>query len=266
MCEQFCDKLGQDPKERFKLRKKLLQCRGVSVKFGGSKVLDNLDFDVNHNEIVGLIGDNGAGKSTLIKVISGIYDFYEGDIVYEGKKIKMTPRKAMELGIATVHQHKTLCDLLDIGRNLFIGKEPTKKIGFLNMLDLQKIKKESMEVLNKIGLSSIKSSDIPVGNLSGGEQQAITITRSIYLTPHIKLLMLDEPVRNLSIRESEKVLKLIKEFSLRGISVVFITHDVGQVYEIADRLVIINRGKKIGDFDKKETTIEQIRELIRGRE
>lgn len=248
------------------MKKKLLLCRGISVKFGAVKALDNVDFDVNYNEIVGLVGDNGAGKSTLIKVISGIYDFYEGDILYEDKKVRMTPGKAIELGIATVHQHKTLCDLLDIGRNLFIGKEPTKKIGFLNMLDLQKIKKESMEVLNKIGLSSIKSPDIPVGNLSGGEQQAITITRSIYLAPHMKLLVLDEPVRNLSIRESEKVLKLIKGFPLEGISVVFITHDVGQVYEIADRFVVISRGKKIGDLDKKETTIEQIRELIRGRE
>jgi simple sugar transport system ATP-binding protein len=248
------------------LRKKLLRCRGISVKFGAVKALDNVDFDVNYNEIVGLVGDNGAGKSTLIKVISGIYHFYEGNIFYEDKKVKMTPIKAIELGIATVHQHKTLCDLLDIGRNLFIGKEPTKKIGFLKILDLQKMKKESMEVLDKIGLSSIKSPDIPVGNLSGGEQQAITITRSVYLIPHIRLLILDEPVRNLSIKESEKVIKLIKGFPLKGISVVFITHDVGQAYEIADRLVIISRGKKIGDLDKKETTIERMRELVRGRE
>lgn len=249
-----------------KVEEKLLVCKGISVKFGAVKALDRVDFDVNYNEIVGIIGDNGAGKSTLIKVISGIYDFYEGDVFYEGKKVKMTPRKAMELGIATVHQHKTLCDLLDIGRNLFIGKEPTKKIGFLNILDFQKIKKESTRVLNKIGLSSIKSPDIPVGNLSGGEQQAIIIARSVYLTPHIKLLILDEPIRNLSVKESEKVLKLIKECPLKGISVIFITHDVGQIYEIADRLVVISRGKKISDFKRNETTIEQVREIIRGKE
>lgn len=247
------------------MRKKLIQCRSISVKFGAVKALDNVDFAVNHNEIVGLVGDNGAGKSTLIKVISGIYDFYEGDIFYKDKKVKMTPRKAMDLGIATVHQHKVLCDLLDIGRNLFIGKEPTKKIGFLNMLDLQKMKKESMEILNKIELSSIKSPDIPVGNLSGGEQQALTIARSIYSTSDIKLLILDEPIRNLSIRESERVLKLVKGFPLEGKSVIFITHDINQVYEIADRLVIIALGKKIGDIDKKETTVEQIRELVRGK-
>jgi simple sugar transport system ATP-binding protein len=242
----------------------LIECKGITVNFGHVTALDNVDFHVNHNELVGLIGDNGAGKSTLIKVISGIYDFYDGEIFHEGTHVEMTPGKAIGLGISTVHQHKTLCDLLDIRRNLFIGKEMVKKVGFLKFLDLKKMKNRSLEILGKIGLSSIESPETPVGNLSGGEQQAVIMARSMYLLENINLLLLDEPIRNLSIRESEKLLRLITECPKQGISVVFITHDVGQVYEVADRLVVLRHGEKIFDDAKKTATIEHIRGLVRG--
>jgi simple sugar transport system ATP-binding protein len=229
--------------------------------FGGVYALKGVDFWIRPNETVGLIGDNGAGKSTLIKILSGVYPPDEGKIYLEGQEAHFSsPKDAIRMGIETIYQDTAVVNQLSIMRNVFMGREPTKHyLGLMRLLDLKRMAKESTKALTGVDLR-LRSPTTPVEDLSGGERQGVAIARAMYFKT--KTLILDEPTNNLSVKESQKVLQFVEGLKNEGISSVFITHNLYHVYPVADRLVVMNRGKKIGDFKRKETSIEELTKLM----
>ncbi|HDG62312.1 MAG: ABC transporter ATP-binding protein [Thermotoga sp. 4484_232] len=238
----------------------LVEMRGIKKSFGRVQALKGVDFHVRKQEIVGLLGDNGAGKSTLIKILVGYHQPDEGEIYFEGKRVFFkSPWDSRKVGIETVYQDLALVNLMPIWRNFFLGREIIRKIGPVKILDVGKMKKIAREVLRDIGIF-IRSADETVAFLSGGERQAVAIARAIHFGA--KLLILDEPTASLSVGETRKVLEHILEAKKRGISVIFITHNIYHVYEVADRLVLLEKGEKIGDYDKKDVTPEKVMDII----
>lgn len=240
----------------------LVKMVGINKCFGIVEALKDVDFNVKRQEVVGLVGDNGAGKSTLIKILTGVCPPDRGEIYFEGKKENIdSPKKARDMGIETVYQNLALIDLLSISRNFFLGREPTKKFaGFCNFLDKKKIDEISERALKNVGIK-VRDVDEEVSILSGGERQAVSIGRAIYFGA--KLLVLDEPTAALSIKESHKVLDYVTSAKERGLSVIFITHNIYHVYSVADRFAILEHGEKLGDFNKDEVSAEDIIEIIR---
>jgi simple sugar transport system ATP-binding protein len=240
----------------------LMKAVNISKSFGKIQALKNVDFQISYGEIVGLVGDNGAGKSTLVKILSGVYQPDEGEIFFEGKKVSLSsPAIARNLGIETVYQDGALIPLMSIWRNFFLGKEILNRKFFVKTLDKKRMKEECASYLGSIGIRPL-SLDKEVAILSGGERQAVSIGRAMYFKA--KLIFLDEPTAALSIREAERVLQFISEVRKAGISIVFITHNIYHVYTVADRFVILERGKKIGEFNKEEVTPEYIMDIIRS--
>ncbi|MEM3921280.1 MAG: ATP-binding cassette domain-containing protein [Nitrososphaerota archaeon] len=238
----------------------LVEMVNIHKWFGSVHALKGVDFFVNHGEIVGLVGDNGAGKSTLIKILSGLYPPDEGKIFFEGKEVKFrSPKDAIKLGIETVYQDQMIIPYLNVYRNIFLGRELEKRLGPLKVLDVKGMKEKSWKLFHELGLD-ITSLDVPVQALSGGQRQGVVIARAMYFKT--KLLILDEPTNNLSIKEARKVLDMVLGLKKAGISCIFITHNLHHVYPVADRIVILNRGKKIADFRKDQITIDQIEEMI----
>ena len=239
----------------------LLKVVNVWKRFGTVTALKGVSFEVGRGEVVGLLGDNGAGKSTMAKIIAGVFPPDEGEIWFDGRKVRWSsPKEAREAGIEIVYQDLALIDLLSIARNFFLAREPVKKIGPLMLLDLKKMKTESLKKAREIGVR-ISDPDVRVAALSGGERQAIAIARAVYFKA--KLVILDEPTASLSVRETHKVLELVKELKNKGISIIFITHNVYHVYEVADKFVILDKGVKIAEYTKDEVSAEDIIETIR---
>lgn len=236
----------------------LLVMRGISKHFGGVTALNNVDFACSYSEIVGLVGDNGAGKSTLIKIISGVFQADRGGVYFEGKKVNIeSPTDAKELGIETVHQDRGLVDIFDVSSNMFLGREPTK----YGLLNRRKMERESQHVLETLGIE-VESPRSIVKDLSGGQQQAVCVGRAVYMNP--KVALMDEPTAALGVKEVSKVLDLMKRLKERGITVVFISHVLQEVFEIADRIVILRRGKKVGDMTTEETDKDEVVKLMVG--
>ena len=244
----------------------LLEARHITKCFGKVRALEDVDFTVQHQEVVGLAGDNGAGKSTLIKILTGVYKPDRGELYFEGKPVEFSsPKDARRLGIETVYQDLALVEKMSISRNFFLGAEPVRRIGPLKFLDGRKMTRVTQDILRDIGIRSLRSADQEVSVLSGGERQAIAIGRTIHFGA--KLLILDEPTSALSVHETNKVLGYIEEAKRRGLSVIFITHNLYHIYPVSDRIVILEHGKKIGDFKKAEIALEDVIELVayRGR-
>lgn len=242
--------------------KNLVEMRQISKSFGKVQALKSVDFRVGYQEIVGLVGDNGAGKSTLIKILTGVFPPDEGEIYFEGQKITLkSPKEARDLGIETVYQHLALIELMSVTRNIFLGREIVRKfLGIVPVLDMERMKRVTIESLEDLGIR-IRSVDEKIANLSGGQRQAVAIGRAVHFGA--KLLILDEPTAALSIRECSKVLDHILEAKARGLSVVFITHNIYHVYSVADRFTVLDHGVKLGDFAKKDVTAEDIIEMVR---
>ena len=240
----------------------LVRMVNISKSFGHVQALQGVNFTVGHQEVVGLLGDNGAGKSTLIKILTGLYPPDEGEIYFEGHKVRFTsPHDARALGIETVYQDLALVPLMSIARNFFLGREPVKRIGPFRFLDQKTMNEVAHRMLAEIGIR-IRSPHEEVATLSGGERQSIAIGRAIHFG--VKLLILDEPTSALSVKETRKVLNYILEARDRGLSVIFITHNVYHVHPVADRFTILSHGRNLGDFRKGEVTPEEISELIVG--
>lgn len=240
----------------------LVQMVGISKSFGAVQALRNVDFEVRRQEVMGLVGDNGAGKSTLIKILTGVFPPDTGEIYFEGKKVNIrSPREAREMGIETVYQDLALIPLMSISRNFFLGREPVFRLGFINILDKKKMDHIVRDVLAQIGID-VRSPDEPVAILSGGERQSVAIGRALHFGA--KLLILDEPTSALSVRETHKVLDFVIKARERGLSVILISHNIHHVYSVADRLTILERGRKVGTFYKDELTVEDIIEIVRS--
>jgi simple sugar transport system ATP-binding protein len=238
----------------------LVEMVDIHKSFGVVNALRGVDFQVNRQEIVGLLGDNGAGKSTLIKILTGIYTPTKGQIYFEGQPVEInSPHDARELGIETVYQDLALVPLMSIARNFWLGREIMQRYGPIAVLDKMQMSTRTSEALLDIGIH-IRNADEPVGSLSGGERQSIAIGRAVYFGK--KLLILDEPTSALSVGETKKVLDYTHAAKERGLSVIFITHNIGHVHEVADRFTIISHGQKVGDFYKEEVSEMEVAHMV----
>jgi simple sugar transport system ATP-binding protein len=238
-----------------------LELRGVTKRFAGVEALHNVNFRLGRNEVVGLIGDNGAGKSTLIKHICGYYTPDEGEILFDGVPVKdLTVEKARQLGVAAVYQERALADLQTLWRNIFIGQEIESRFGFL---DVKKMRRETHKLmLESMGFTSTAvTPESVVKNFSGGEKQGIAITRALYFDAEI--LILDEPAVGLSIKETDKLLRFVQNVRDAGKSAIVIDHNIFHVYEVADRVVVLDRGKIAGRFRPKNRTVLELTEIMR---
>jgi len=236
----------------------LIRMRNIFKKFGGIHALEDVDFDLGYGEIVGLVGDNGAGKTTLIKILSGVYRCNMGEIFFKGEKVDIkTTNDAKELGIETVHQDLGLVDNFNVAKNMFLGKEPTK-LGWLNRRYMER---ESQSILGELGIE-LRSVKLIVRNLSGGQRKAIAVGKAIYAKPRI--IIMDEPTAALAVKETEEVLKLMVRLKERGLSIVFISHVLQEIFSVTDRIIILKSGKKVGDMKAEETNMEEIVRLMVG--
>ena len=238
-----------------------LRLRGISKSFGAVRALYQVDFEVNAGEVIGLVGDNGAGKSTLIKVISGVAPADEGEIFLEGKKANIpNPQSANNLGIETVYQDLALCDNLDVVANLFLGREERSFIRSLNEIDMEK---QALNVLRTLDVK-LPSTRTPVATLSGGQRQSVAVAKSILRKA--KVVLLDEPTAALGVAQTRQVLNLIRRLREQGLAVVVISHNLADVFEVVDRVIVLRLGRRVGTFDVKTTTPEQIVASITGAE
>ncbi len=239
----------------------LVKMVDIHKSYGGVTALNGVDFVVGRNEVVGLIGDNGAGKSTLIKVLTGVEKQDEGRIFWKDKEItRHTVENSRNIGIETVFQDRALAEKQNIWRNLFMGRELTYgKTGFIRIGESQK---EAINMLKKmIGFTqSGLSANLGVRGLSGGEKQGIAIARALYFDA--QLIILDEPTNNLSLSETNKVLDFVRWIKNHGKSCIFITHSIYHVYSVADRFVILDRGITIGEFRKKDLSLDELVEKL----
>jgi D-xylose transport system ATP-binding protein len=242
----------------------LLELDGVSKRFGPVQALDRVDFAVKAGEVVGLVGDNGAGKSTLVKTIAGIHSADEGTIRFDGREIKVTrPQDATQLGIATVYQDLALCDNLDVVANVFLGQEEISSgTGEVSrQLDEAKMEHSAGELLSSLAVT-IPSMRTEVGTLSGGQRQQVAVARSLLGEPRVVLL--DEPTAALGVPQTKQVLELIGRLRERGLGVVVISHNLANVFEVADRIVVLRLGRTAGDFKAEQTTEEHVVSAITG--
>lgn len=237
-----------------------LELRNVSKSFGEVLALENINFQLDRDEIVGLLGDNGAGKSTLIKIITGYHGPTSGEILFNGQKVDhLTVPKARQLGVETVYQERALAELQTLWRNIFLGREITNKWG---LLDIVKMKEETRRLMNQtMGFTSLAvSPDSRVGTFSGGEKQGVAIVRALYFDAEI--IILDEPTMGLSLKETAKLVNFVRDIKKAGKSAIFIDHNVVHVYNVADRIVVIDRGRIAGQFLTKDITLDMLMEKM----
>src|SRR3954454_299546 len=242
----------------------LLELEGISKRFGPVQALDRVDFTVRAGEVVGLVGDNGAGKSTLVKAIAGINPPDEGTIRFEGREVRIhKPQDATELGIATVYQDLALCDNLDVVNNLFLGREEVAAGGgqATRQLDEVQMEHETADLLSNLAVT-IPSLRSEVGTLSGGQRQQVAVARSLLGEP--KVVMLDEPTAALGVPQTKQVLELMRRLRERNLGVVVISHNLVDVFAIADRVFVLRLGRAAGEFKADEATEEHVVAAITG--
>jgi len=245
----------------------LLSLKGVSKSFGANQALTGVDFEVGAGEVVALVGDNGAGKSTLIKAIAGVQLCDEGEFTFRGKQVKITsPTDATALGIATVYQDLALCDNLDVVANLYLGREvfPKGMARAAYFIDETAMEKSALALLDSLAVTTIKDVRVEVGSMSGGQRQAVAIARSLIGEPSVVLL--DEPTAALGVSQTEQVLQLIHTLRERGLGVVVISHNLENVFAVADRIVVLRLGKRAASFDVRGASREDVVAAITGAE
>jgi ABC-type sugar transport system ATPase subunit len=244
----------------------LLRTVNITKRFGGLVAVDKVSIDVGVGEVVGLVGDNGAGKSTLIKMIAGVYHPDGGELYFKNKKVLFsTPREARDAGIETIYQDLALAENLDVGSNIFLGREVKKKYlgNLIHTLNRRKMQDESAGILSKLDII-IPSLTQQIRNLSGGQRQAVAIARSIYW--NAQLMIMDEPTAALGVAEQHKVLTLVRTLRDQGVPVIIISHNMQDVFAVADRIVILRRGKKVGELTAADTTPDEVVRLMVGAE
>jgi D-xylose transport system ATP-binding protein len=242
----------------------VLVLEGITKNFGPVQALSEVNFEVHPGEVVALVGDNGAGKSTLVKTIAGIHEPDAGTITFEGRPVHITsPSAAVNMGIATVYQDLALCDNLDVVENLFLGREEKSggPAGAIGQLDEVSMEKQTGELLENLAVT-ITDVRNEVGTMSGGQRQQVAIARSLLGEP--KLVVLDEPTAALGVRQTAQVLELIKRLRERGYGVVVISHNLADVFEVADRIYVLRLGREAGDFKAGEASQDQVVAAITG--
>jgi ABC-type sugar transport system ATPase subunit len=242
----------------------ILQVRGATIRFGGVEALRNVDFDVHPGEVVALAGDNGAGKSTLIKVISGVYVPSAGEVRFLGERAPFgDPQAARSRGIETIYQDLALADNLDVGSNIFLGREPMKRAFGLPVIDRARMATVAAEVLARLDIHiPDRKLGGPVRMLSGGQRQAIAIGRAIYW--NARLLIMDEPTAALGVPEQRKVMALIRGLKSQGVAVILVSHNLHDIFGVADRIVVMRRGEVVGERTTSLTDGDEIVRLMVG--
>lgn len=242
----------------------LLEAKGITKRFGNVEALKKVDLHVGYNECVALLGDNGAGKSTLIKCLVGVHPVDEGTIYFEGKQVRFkSPAEARAAGIDIVYQDSNLVDSMSVWRNFFLAKEKMRGFWPFRFLNVNEMRKETLSAIESVGIK-MRSADEEIGVMSGGERQSIAISRAYHFG--IKLLLLDEPMTALSVVERDRVTQLLHKFKQTNISFIYITHNVYEVFNVADRFEILDRGIKVASISKKDNpnlTPEDIINVLR---
>ena len=242
----------------------ILSIRNVSKRFGGLTAVDHVSWDVFAGEVVGLLGDNGAGKSTLVKCISGVHPPDDGEIYFQGRRSNFVhPMDARSQGIETIYQDLALANNLDVGANIFLGREIKRRYfgGLIKTLNDRKMEDESAAALQALDIR-FPSLTQPIENLSGGQRQAVAIARAVYWDA--KLMIMDEPTNNLGVPEQKKVLDLIRRLRDQGVPVILITHTLPDVFAVSDRLMVMHRGRKVTEKKTSETNTEELVQYMVG--
>ena len=243
----------------------ILQVKDLYKRFGGLVAVDHVSLDVYPGEVVGLLGDNGAGKSTLIKMISGAYRSDGGQILLNNEAVSFaTPMEARRRGIETIYQDLALCENLDASANIFLGRERMRRqLGVFRVLDRSYMLRESRQVLDQLDIR-IPELRNPIRQLSGGQRQAVSIARAVYWNAH--LMIMDEPTAALGVPEQLKVLELIRTLRNQGVPVILISHNMQDVFAVADRVIVMRRGSKAGERRISETNENEVVGLMVGAE
>jgi simple sugar transport system ATP-binding protein len=240
------------------LTEPILEARGIVKDFGRVRALRGADFTVYPAEVVALVGDNGAGKSTLVKCLADVAHPDAGELVFEGSPVELsTPTQARELGIETVYQDLALAADLDPAANLFLGREATRggllgKLGFLDKAEMHRRADDAFESLG-VGL---QDSSAPVANMSGGQRQGVAVSRAV--TWASKVVFMDEPTAALGVVQTRHVLDLIRRVRERGLSVVLISHNLPEVFEVADRIEVLRLGERVAQYKREDVGMEDI--------
>ncbi|WP_394621649.1 ATP-binding cassette domain-containing protein [Lentzea sp. JNUCC 0626] len=235
----------------------ILELRGINKSFGPVHVLHDIDLDVNPGEVTALVGDNGAGKSTLVKCIAGIHPTDSGEVLFEGQQVHIKgPREAAELGIEVVYQDLALADNLDIVQNMFLGRERTKG-GLLDETDMEQAARKTLASLS---VRTVKSVRTPVSSLSGGQRQTVAIAKAVLWNS--KVVLLDEPTAALGVAQTRQVLDLVRRLAEQGLGVVLISHNMNDVFEVADKIACLYLGRMAAVVSTKDVTHGQVVELI----
>lgn len=241
-----------------------LEARHIHKHFGPVIALQDISMAVYPGEVHCLLGDNGAGKSTLIKIFSGVHEPTRGQLFFEGREVRFrSPKDAIDLGIATVHQDLGMIPLMSIASNFFLGREPVKGWGPFRRVDIAWAERVTREELRKIGIE-LRDVNQAVGTLSGGERQSVAIARAVYFGA--KVLILDEPTSALGVKEAGVVLRYIAQARANGLAVVFITHNAHHALAVGDRFTVLNRGVSYGTFAKDEISREELLSMMAGGE
>ena len=233
--------------------------------FGGLVAVDHVSLDVRAGEVVGLLGDNGAGKSTLIKMIAGVYQPDSGRLILNGNEASFSsPQDARDAGIETIYQDLALCENLDAGANIFLGREPVRRLlVVLRAVDRRRMLDESRRILDQLDIR-IPGLARPIRQMSGGQRQAVAIARAVYW--NAQLMIMDEPTAALGVPEQRKVLALVRTLRERGVGVIIISHNLQDVLDVADRVVVMRRGRAVGERRGAETNTSELLGLMIGAE
>jgi D-xylose transport system ATP-binding protein len=235
----------------------LLELRNLTKSFGSVQALSGVDMEVRSGEVMALVGDNGAGKSTLIKCIAGTHTADSGDIVFEGREVKIHgPKDAGRLGIEVVYQDLALCDNLDVVQNMYLGREAAR----FQILNEAVMEQTTSATLKSPAVTTIRSVRQPVATLSGGQRQSVAVAKAVQWNS--KLVILDEPTAALGVAQTEQVLALVRRLGEQGLAVILISHNLHDVFETADRITVLRLGRSVGVFDRRTTTQQAVVEAI----
>ena len=237
----------------------ILELRGVSKSFGAVQALYEVDFHVSPGEVMALVGDNGAGKSTLIKCIAGIYSIDSGDVFFEGERVNLHgPKDSARLGIEVVYQDLALADNLDVVQNMFLGRE--ELTGPLRSLDEITMERRANDTLATLSVTTIRSVRQTVAGLSGGQRQSVAVAKAVMWNS--KVVILDEPTAALGVAQTRQVLDLVKRLGEQGLAVVLISHNLHDIFEVADNITVLRLGQNVGEYKRTDVTQTQVVEAI----
>ncbi len=235
-----------------------LELRGLSKHFGSVQALQDADFEVRDGEVMALVGDNGAGKSTLIKCVAGIYSIDGGEVLFDGERVTIHgPKDAAKLGIEVVYQDLALCDNLDVVQNMYLGREARDPLFRLREAPMEQ---RTSETLKSLAVTTIRSVRQPVATLSGGQRQSVAVARAVMWNNRV--VFLDEPTAALGVAQTRQVLDLVKRLAEQGLAVVLVSHNLNDVFEVANRITVLRLGRNVGVYERDATTQQEIVQAI----